>query len=77
MTQTCQLQFIMLDLDARCTLAHDAVFTYSYCTSLFHRLGAGGSPPFVGTFANPLDPGLEFDPSDGAGAGLIGRFMMF
>jgi hypothetical protein len=45
----------------------------NYCTSLFHLLGAGGKPPFAG----PLDPGLELGPSDGAGAGLMGRFMMF
>lgn len=52
------------------------VCSYSYCTSLFHRLDAEGRPPPVGgPFASPLDPGLEFDPS--AGAGLIGRFMMF
>lgn len=40
-------------------------------TSSLYRLGAGGSPP------GPLELGLEFDPSDGAGAGLIGRLMMF
>jgi len=45
----------------------------NHCISLFHRLGAGGKPPFGG----PLDPGLELGPSDGAGAGRMGRFMMF
>lgn len=47
----------------------------SYCgTSLFHLLGAGGSPA---TGAPRDDPGLELGPSDGAGAGRIGRFMTF
>jgi hypothetical protein len=43
------------------------------CTSLFHRLGAGGSPPRGG----PRDPGLELGPSDGAGAGLMGKLITF
>jgi hypothetical protein len=46
----------------------------NYCTSLFHRLGAGGNPP--PPIGGPLDPGLEFDPSDG-GAGLSGKFITF
>lgn len=55
-----------------------AKLDYSYCTSLFHRLGAGGRFPFVGALGGgPLDEGLEFEPSDGCGAGLIGRFITF
>ena len=45
----------------------------NYCTSLFQRRGAGGNTPFSG---GPLDPGLEFGPSEG-GAGRMGRFMTF
>lgn len=40
---------------------------------MFHRLGAGGKLPFGG----PLESGLDIVPSDGAGAGLIGRFITF
>lgn len=46
----------------------------THCTSLFHLLGAGGRPPIPA----PLDdPGREFEPSDGTGAGLMGRLIMF
>lgn len=40
---------------------------------MFHLLAGGGIPPFVG----PLELGLEFDPSDGAGAGRMGKFITF
>lgn len=43
----------------------------SHITCTPYRLGAGGSPP------GPLELGLELGPSDGAGAGLMGKDMMF